>query len=198
MTDPTPWTPPVAGEFVEVTERLLREREAWLPRSPKAAIRAFMERFGVSRAVAKNDLRQMRDPRPQFRTRVFESAKWRVFRNVDPDRPTIVHLSIRPLCGTARHDWRELQAIKNAILGPECEAVELYPAESRLLDEANQFHLWGSATPGERVPFGTLCRKVGDLPSAPGCVQRGRDGVTREMRQDGSIVEIDEPTPRDT
>lgn len=44
--------------------------------------------------------------------------------------------------GIARHDWRDFQAIKNQIAGPECEAFELYPAESRLLDPSNYFSLW--------------------------------------------------------
>lgn len=43
---------------------------------------------------------------------------------------------------TARHDWRDFQRIKNDIVGDEWEAVELYPAESRLLDPSNRFYLW--------------------------------------------------------
>src|SRR5262245_53475080 len=40
-------------------------------------------------------------------------------------------LSIKRIDKNPIHDWRVLQAIKNALLGEECEAVELYPAESR-------------------------------------------------------------------
>jgi hypothetical protein len=39
-------------------------------------------------------------------------------------------------------DWRDLQRIKAEIVGPEHEAVEIFPAESRLVDSADQFHLW--------------------------------------------------------
>lgn len=53
-----------------------------------------------------------------------------------------VHLSIKRLDKEPVHDWRDLQAIKNMLLGNEIEAVELYPAESRLVDTANQYHLW--------------------------------------------------------
>lgn len=53
-----------------------------------------------------------------------------------------LHLSIKRLDREPIHDWRDLQAIKNDIAGPEREAIELYPAESRLVDQANQFHLW--------------------------------------------------------
>jgi hypothetical protein len=52
------------------------------------------------------------------------------------------------------HDWRDLQRIKNELVGPECEAVELYPAESRLVDTANQYHLWADADPTYRFGLG--------------------------------------------
>ena len=43
---------------------------------------------------------------------------------------------------SARHDWREYQQIKNWIVGEDWEAVELYPAESRLVDPSNRFYLF--------------------------------------------------------
>lgn len=42
----------------------------------------------------------------------------------------------------AVHDWRDYQNIKNQICGPEWEAVELYPAESRHRDPSNRYYLW--------------------------------------------------------
>lgn len=59
-------------------------------------------------------------------------------------------------------DWRHGQRIKNDIAGPEREAVELYPAESRLLDGANEYHLW-VAPEGAVFPFGVWKRSVADL-----------------------------------
>jgi hypothetical protein len=44
--------------------------------------------------------------------------------------------------GEPRHDWRDFQRIKNDLVGPEWEAVELYPAESRLMDPSNYYSLW--------------------------------------------------------
>jgi hypothetical protein len=44
--------------------------------------------------------------------------------------------------GEPRHDWREFQRIKNDVVGEEWEALELYPAESRLLDPSNYYILW--------------------------------------------------------
>ena len=38
--------------------------------------------------------------------------------------------------------WDELQRVKDECLGPETWCVEVYPAESRLVNENNQRHLW--------------------------------------------------------
>lgn len=58
-----------------------------------------------------------------------------------------------------RHDnkpireWSSMQAIKNAIVGPEREAVEIYPPDSELVDVANMYHLW-VLPEGQRLGFG--------------------------------------------
>jgi hypothetical protein len=54
----------------------------------------------------------------------------------------MVQLGISSADGTARHDWRDMQAIKNQLAGAECEGFELFPAESRLLDPSNYYTLW--------------------------------------------------------
>ena len=75
-----------------------------------------------------------------------------------------VWLSMRRVDREPITDWRHKQEIKNQLIGPECEAVELYPAESRLVDTANQFHLWGIDDPTLRFPLGMNDgRKVDDL-----------------------------------
>lgn len=65
-----------------------------------------------------------------------------------------VHLSIKRNDKKPVRDWRDMQAIKNQLVGPECEGVELFPAESRVVDTANQFHLWCFASPKHRFPLG--------------------------------------------
>lgn len=57
-------------------------------------------------------------------------------------RGGMIQLGIASHDGTARHDWRDFQAIKNQLCGPECEGFELYPAESRLLDPSNYYTIW--------------------------------------------------------
>lgn len=76
----------------------------------------------------------------------------------------MIHLSIKRLDREPIHDWRKLQQIKNELVGPEHEAVELYPAESRLVDSANQYHLWVMKDPRWRFPFGYIERLVMDNP----------------------------------
>jgi hypothetical protein len=89
----------------------------------------------------------------------------------------VTHLSIRRNDRKTMRDWRDLQRIKNELCGYECEAVELFPAESRLVDTANQFHLW-CLPRGARFPFGFDFRSVLDHDEAPfvtGAVQRPFD-----------------------
>lgn len=64
-----------------------------------------------------------------------------------------VHLSVRANDRGPIHDWRHLQQIKNDICGPLAEGLELYPAEDRLLDTANQYHLFVLVS-GGRLPYG--------------------------------------------
>src|SRR5262245_36541148 len=68
--------------------------------------------------------------------------------------PAMWWLSIKRRDRRPIHDWRHLQRIKNDLVGKEHEAVELYPAESRLVDTSNQFHLWVLQDPELRFPWG--------------------------------------------
>jgi len=40
------------------------------------------------------------------------------------------------------HSWQDLQRVKNEIFGPERIALEVYPRQSRLIDDANIYWLW--------------------------------------------------------
>ena len=65
-----------------------------------------------------------------------------------------VQLAVRINEGrTYLRDWRDLQAIKNDLVGEEYWAFETYPAESQLHDTGNLFHLW-VLPEGLAVPIG--------------------------------------------
>lgn len=61
-----------------------------------------------------------------------------------------IHLAIRT-ASNREPPWRDLQRIKNELFGPERFAVQVCPPQSRLIDEADMYHLWIMAegyTPG--------------------------------------------------
>lgn len=68
--------------------------------------------------------------------------------------PALWWLSIKRLDREPIHDWRHLQLIKDMIIGPNHEAVELYPHDKRLVDMANQYHLFVIKEPDMVFPFG--------------------------------------------
>lgn len=76
--------------------------------------------------------------------------------------PPMWHLSIKRLDREPIHDWRELQEIKNALVGPEHEGIELYPSEKRKVDSANQYHMFVLKDGTQWFPFGFVVRFVGD------------------------------------
>jgi len=84
---------------------------------------------------------------------VYMNNKYQVaVRAMETPSGLMVHLSIKRRDKLPIHDWRDIQRIKNELVGPEAEGMELYPAESRLCDSANQFHCW--VFPEAVFPFG--------------------------------------------
>ena len=76
---------------------------------------------------------------------VFKNSQYTAYRRMildDAGELAMIHLSVKRNDKEPIRDWRDMQRIKNELCGPEWEGVELYPAESRLVDTANQFHLW--------------------------------------------------------
>lgn len=95
---------------------------------------------------------------------------------VRPCGEQAVVLNIRRRDGKAiMRDWRHFQAIKNQLVGEECEGIELYPAESRLWDTCNKYHIWCVTDPTFRFGFGYQGRQVSYDTSnnhVPGLTQR--------------------------
>lgn len=90
--------------------------------------------------------------------RVFQNDVYQVIVRPAPayvnhqNFPGLLWLSIRRRDGRPVRSWPDLQEIKNHFLGKEGEAIEVFPAESRKVDAANQFHLFGAHN--MRAPFG--------------------------------------------
>lgn len=112
----------------------------------------------------------------------------------DPDGGLpIVYLSIRRNDRRPARSWRDFQRIKNQLAGPEYEGVELYPAESRKVDGANQYHLFCFPY---RLPFGFNERDVQDADGGgvPGTVQEPLEPV--DVMYGGMTVDPPKPTLR--
>jgi hypothetical protein len=93
--------------------------------------------------------------------RAFQNNLYRVeIADTPPFTPTFVHLAISRLDRGTCNEWADLQRIKNEIVGPEYEAIELFPAESRLVNTGNEYHLWVHSDPHFRFPVGWQQRMV--------------------------------------
>lgn len=69
----------------------------------------------------------------------------------------VTELSIRRNDRKPITDWRHKQQIKNQLCGEEREGIELYPAESRCVDTANQYYIFVMPD-GVKIPFGFQTR----------------------------------------
>lgn len=85
----------------------------------------------------------------------------------------VVHLAVRRADSKPGIGWSHLQRIKNDLVGPERLAIEIYPPESEIVDEAHMYHLWVLPI-GHALPFG-LKGPVG-LMAATAVAMGGRDG----------------------
>jgi hypothetical protein len=137
-----------------ISEALIRDCLEASPTSTRDQIIAALEEENARTTYWLNDI---------FQVALTEDGGW-------------LHINIRRRDGhPIKRDWRVFQDIKNQLVGPEREAVELYPAESRLVDTSNKYHLWVHPDPSWRFPFGYPQRDVLDAPGeSPGARQRPR------------------------
>jgi hypothetical protein len=88
-------------------------------------------------------------PRPQLKPNerwaphVFCNSRYSVqVSHVSTDIGLVTHLWIRRHDQEMSRSWSDMQRIKNELAGSERIAVEVFPAESELVDKANMSHLW--------------------------------------------------------
>lgn len=81
-----------------------------------------------------------------------------MIREIDTDMGKVSHMTIRSQ-GTKETNyegedipWIEKQKIKNEIFGKELCAIEVFPKESELVDQAYMYHLW--VLHDYKLPFG--------------------------------------------
>lgn len=144
-------------------------------------INATMAHYGVSEQRARAMLEADRQCAEIWLNDLYQVEVRRDEQNA------AVWLNIRRVDGYPGREWRHFQQIKNELVGPECEAVELYPAESRLVDTSNKYHLWCCTDPTFRFPFGYENRDVRfDNETHPGL----RQCPPMQIRGDGRAKKI--------
>jgi hypothetical protein len=143
----------MARDVLDRADRGLIEQAPWTPFEERthrplttAQIKAFMKQTDLSEAQVLAHFAE------QTASKLFVNSRYQVLLRESGDN--MVYLSIKRLDQTPIHDWRDLQRCKDELVGPECEAIELYPARSRLMDASNQYHLWAVADPKFRFPVG--------------------------------------------
>lgn len=98
------------------------------------------------------------------------NSRYQVNIRIMPDAGMgdICHLSIKRIDKerVGRERYRDFMRIKDELIGPEYEAVEIYPARSDEVDTANQYHLWVMLQ--RKLPFGWHGARMVDGKSAPG------------------------------
>lgn len=123
MTVPRHWKPLVEIDTTEFKP------------TPPEVIEETMKHYKIPEDEARAMLQDYHD-----RCRYFVNELYQI--QVEEYAPGCLHINIRRRDGGMVRDWRHFQQIKNEIAGPEREAVELYPAESRKVDTSNKWHLW--------------------------------------------------------
>jgi hypothetical protein len=137
--------------------------KGWQPLKPLTGLRRLseddivvaMERTGADRAdaIAALDAEEEAEYwlNDLYQVALIRHEQW----------PNVVQLNIRRRDGRViLRDWRHFQWIKNQLVGEENEGIEIYPAESRLTDTGNKYHLWVFIDPAYRIPFGFAEREV--------------------------------------
>lgn len=146
----------------------LQQANAFSTSSTEATIQATMKEYNLDREAAEKRFQDYESSITYWINDLYQVAK----RDLGGK---MTHLNIRRRDGATVHDWRHLQRIKNELIGAECEAIELYPAESRLVDTSNKYHLWCITDPEFRFPIGFDARDVRDADpgeTIPGFRQR--------------------------
>jgi hypothetical protein len=128
------------GDIREERKKLV---ELWKSHMPEAAAETWQGFRPLALVFTKQPGEPAEDADEQWTNdEYFVTLRRHAKDPVFGTRGGMIQLGICNWEGTAKHDWRDLQAIKNQLAGDECEAFELYPAESRLLDPSNYYTLW--------------------------------------------------------
>lgn len=149
-------------------------KPAVIPPSEIPKIRANCEAAGMTSIETDKAVTEAMGC-PIFRNDLYQCSVHEQ-QPLDQHFPRLWHLSIKRIDKEPVMDWRDIQKIKNDIIGPEHEGVQLFPAESRKVDGANQYHLYVLKNEAVRFPFGFFDgRRVSDESPIGGQQRKGAE-----------------------
>ena len=135
----------------------------------------------------------------QFQNDLYVVTRRLIHPLPESGAPESMHLSIRRQDRQPCRDWRDFQRIKNQLAGPEWTAFEIYPAESRKVDGANQYHLFCFEVTD--VGFGFSRRIVANQAQiemiTPGAVQRDPEPIDLKYGGLSKFKDIKDDNPMD-
>lgn len=153
-------------------KRKPQQRKAWTPLRLTAPVQKSAEFVASLPEIYQKVYEDEQRLYAEGKQTMWQNDQYVVIRKVEDNGFT--WLSIRREDRKPIRDWRHFQRIKNELCGPEREGVELFPAESRLVDGANQYHLWVWPE-GQHVPLGWEVDRMvtgSEEAAAIGAVQR--------------------------
>ncbi len=119
-------------------------KKAWEPltQTPDWAVKAKHEQFILPAVrVAFPELAEKNYPKAP--AELWGSSQYTVtVHYLDDNRDGFVEVGIHNYRRTTHVPWRHVQQIKNEVFGPDREAVQLFPAEDRLVDAANEYWIY--------------------------------------------------------
>lgn len=110
--------------------------------------RAKKEKFSQFKRVPKPIFREGQGWTREFHNRMHEVWENNIYivlveyLDLKLGKGGPVHIWIRLKNGRPLRSWYHWQLIKNAVCGEEREGVELFPKQSRLVDDRNFYHIW--------------------------------------------------------
>lgn len=106
-----------------------------------------------------SDIQEKEIPDECWTNDIYEVFVYKGDKVPNGTKHDITWLSLKRIDRAPIQNWRHLQQIKNDVCGKQYTAIEIYPAEKNLIDQANQYHLW-VFTDGYTPAFGWVGSRI--------------------------------------
>lgn len=127
------------------------KQRKWMDRQSIKAGKKMMLRGWNDFVDAMPDVIERGIQMPRGMNRIWKNNMYIVQEFLKPGGITL--LMVRRNDAAPMRSWSDMQRIKNELMGTDRVAVEVYPREEDVVDQANMYHLWVFPE-GFALPFG--------------------------------------------